>query len=151
FRTCAQIWVDRAANDKQAEEPPEGEQFKELLHWLEMGLSRIEIEAIKARGVSNLLVQTQQALREAAPPDLGEAASRVKAAWEKPLDEEAAATADVLVNTLEPYQREIEHHFALEGQRRFRGLMAAYLHLFTRARYAGSTLTSRIPFISRRS
>jgi hypothetical protein len=65
------------------------------------------------------------------------------------LGEEASATADVLVNTLEPFQREIEHHFALEGQRRFRGLMAGWMHLVTRARYAGSTLRERIPFISR--
>src|SRR5262249_46611886 len=36
------------------------------------------------------------------------------------------------------------------GQRRFHGLMAAYLHLFTRMRYVGSTLRSRIPFIPRR-
>src|SRR5262249_44701206 len=39
---------------------------------------------------------------------------------------------------------------ALEGQRRFHGLMAAYLHLFTRMRYVGSTLRSRIPFVPRR-
>src|SRR5262245_27597898 len=34
---------------------PEGEQFWELTHWLELGLNRLEIEAIKARGVSQLL------------------------------------------------------------------------------------------------
>jgi hypothetical protein len=58
-------------------------------------------------------------------------------------------TAEVLLNTLEPNQREIEHHFALEGQRRFRGLMAGYLSLFTRLKYAGSQLRERIPFMPR--
>ncbi len=168
FRTCAQHWVDQGDKAKEsmgagntslspklsvASSPspdvPEGEQFPDLTNWLEMGLSRLEIEAIKARGVSQLLAQMEQTLRSAAPPDLAEVAARVKASWIKPLTETATATADVLVNSLEPYQREIEHHFALEGQRRFRGPMAWYLHLITRARYAGSTLTSRIPFLSR--
>jgi hypothetical protein len=65
-------------------------------------------------------------------------------AWDCSLADEAAATAEVLLNTLEPYQREIEHHFSLEGQRRFRGLMAGYLQLFTRARYVGSSLRDRV-------
>ncbi len=70
-------------------------------------------------------------------------------AWSRPLAEEAAATSDVLLDTLEPYQREIEQHFALEGQRRFRGLMATYLHLFTRVKYVGSSLRDRIPLLPR--
>jgi hypothetical protein len=143
FRTCAQVWVDRATNNNGMVNTPEGEQFPELTNWLELGLSRLEIEAIKARGVSQLLAQLEQTMRAAAPPDLAEVADRVKAAWARPLGDEAAATADVLVNTLEPYQREIEHHFALEGQRRFRGMMAWYLGLMTRARFAGSSLTQR--------
>jgi len=57
----------------------------------------------------------------------------------------------VLLSTVEPYQREIEHHFALEGQRRFRGLMAVYLNLFTRARYVGSTLRDRFSILPGRS
>jgi hypothetical protein len=149
FRTSAQLHLDKATGNGSGPEPPEGEQFGDLVSWLEMGLSRLEIEAIKARGVSQLLATLEHALGEAAPPDLAEAAERVKVAWSKPLGEEATATADVLVNTLEPYQKEIEHHFALQGQRRFRGLMAGYLHLVTRARYAGSTLRERIPFVSR--
>src|SRR5205823_5646012 len=47
----------------------------------------------------------------------------------------------------EPYQREIEHHFTVESQRRFRGMMAAYLHLFTRVKYASNSLRDRIPFL----
>ena len=150
FRTCAQLWVDRAATNGEASPPlPEGEQFTDLVNWLEMGLTRLEIEAIKARGVSQLLQHMQQALDAVSPPDLTAIAERTRAAWATPLTEEAAATSDVLLNTLEPYQREIEHHFALEEQRRFHGIMGWYLHLFTRAKYVGSTLRVRIPFMPR--
>ena len=148
FRTCAQLWLDRAMGNATPE-PPEGEQFRYLSAWLESGLTRLEIEAIKARGVGQLLTHTREALGGATPPDLGEIPERVQAAWAKPLAEEAVAVADTLVNTLEPYQREIEHHFALEGQRRFRGIMAWYLQFVTRARYATSSLRERIPFVSR--
>ena len=157
FRTCAQLWVDRAqfGGSAQAEngapialpEPPEGEQFRDLVAWLEAGLTRMEIEAIKARGVNQLLAHLEHALTEASPPDLAEVAERTNRAWEKPLAEEASTTTEVLLQSLEPYQREIEHHFALEGQRRFRGIMAGYLGMFTKFRYIGSTLRDRIPFV----
>jgi len=149
FRTCAQAWVDKASGNGQAE-PPADEQFLDLVNWLEMGLTRLEIEAIKARGVSQLLQHLRKTLQAVCPPDLVDVAGQTRVAWEKTLGEEAAATAEVLLKTLEPYQREIEHHFALEGQRRFHGLMAGYLHLFTRMRFVGSTLRSRIPFVPRR-
>jgi energy-coupling factor transporter ATP-binding protein EcfA2 len=166
FRTCAQHWVDQASAELgarsaavpgdgaprsalRAAAPPESEQFAELVQWLEMGLTLLEIEAIKARGVSQLLHQLEQTLGTACPPDLGDTAVRTRSAWEQLLDEEAGSTAEVLLNTLEPYQREIEHHFALENQRRFRGLMARYLHLFTRVKFVGSSLRDRLPFVPR--
>jgi hypothetical protein len=136
----------RSASDGNSSGPaaaPEGEQFQDLVRWLEMGLTRLEVEAIKARGVSQLLQHLEKALAAACPPDLGEPADRTRAAWKRLLDEEADADADVLLNTLEPYQREIEHHFALQGQRRFHGIMAGYLYLFTRLKYVGSTLKDR--------
>src|SRR5262249_14046478 len=80
------------------------------------------------------------------PPDLTDQSEKVKAAWEKTLAEEADVQADVLVGTLEPYQTEVEHHFSVEDQQRFRGLMAAYLRLTTRLRYASSGLRDKIPF-----
>jgi hypothetical protein len=132
-----------------APSPPEGEQFPELVRWLEVGLTRLEIEAIKARGVSQLLQQLRQTLEKSRPPDLAEVAGQTKAAWERLLAEESRASADVLLNTLEPYQREIEHHFARESQRRFRGLMATYLHAVTRVKYVGSTLRDHIPLLPR--
>jgi energy-coupling factor transporter ATP-binding protein EcfA2 len=149
FRTCAQLWVDRVKNNGGDMTRPMGEQFQDLVQWLEMGLTRLEIEAIKARGVSQLLHQLQDTLRSACPPDLHERADQVCNVWEDILREEAAADSEVLLNTLEPYQREIEHHFMVEGQKRFRGLMAGYLQLFTRMKYAGSTLRDRIPFLPR--
>jgi hypothetical protein len=152
FRTCAQLWVEQQAHGGDGSPPadlPEGEQFQDLVRWLEAGLTRLEIEAIKARGVGQMLEHLQQELTAATPPDLTAVASRTQAAWSRPLAEEASATAQVLLDTLEPYQREIEHHFALEGHRRFHGLMAGYLHLFTRARYVGSTLRQRLPFLPR--
>jgi hypothetical protein len=171
FRTCAQYWVERltpraddgergargAVSDGTPASagsartppavPPEGEQFPELTRWLEKGLTRLEIEAIKARGVSQLLRQLQQALKTACPPELSQEAAWTRSTWESILGEEAAATVEVLLNTLEPYQREIEQHFAREGQRRFRGMMAAYLHLVSRAKSVGSTLRDRLPFL----
>jgi hypothetical protein len=152
FRTCAQFWVDRSRGDGQPggpARPPEGEQFEELVRWLELGLSRLEIEAIKARGVSQLLQELQKTLEAACPPDLTETAGRTAAAWVQTLGEEARADAEVLLNTLEPYQREIEHHFALQRQQHFRGLMGGYLSLVNRLKYAGSTLRDRIPFVPR--
>ncbi len=162
FRTNAQFWVDRTQDrqgiqgwarseggDGTAPRAPQGEQFAELSHWLEMGLTRLEIEAIKARGVSQLLTQLHKNLEAACPPDLTDVAQRSRESWCRMLADEAAASAAILLNTLEPYQREIEHHFALERQGRFRGLMASYLHVFNRLKYAGSTLRDRIPFLPR--
>ncbi len=160
FRTCSQRWVDSADHHavsgngevmprRQPDDLPEGEQFQELLNWLEMGLTRLEIEAIKARGVSQMLQQLHQTLNAVKPPDLVDVAERTRSAWLKPLAEEAATMTDVLLNTLDPYQREIELHFALEGQRRFRGPMAGYLSLLTRLQYAGSSLRDRFSIVRR--
>ena len=148
FRTVAQAWVDRT-NGEPPPGLPNGEQFRDLRNWLEEGLTRLEIEAVKARGVGQLLAQLQQALEQARPDDLTAEAARVRPAWDQLLNEEAVASADVLVSTLEPYAAEIEHHFRVEGQQRFRGLMAAYLKLTTRLRYAGTSLRDRLPFAPR--
>lgn len=151
FRTTAQLWLDAARDDQGNGPPPtpagrpDGEQFALLRDWLELGLTRLEIEAVKARGVGQLLAHLARAAEGVRPPDLTAEAERVKRVWEKVLAEEADVQADVLVGTLEPYQTEVEHHFSVEDQSRFRGLMAAYLRLTTRLRYAGSSLRDRIP------
>jgi energy-coupling factor transporter ATP-binding protein EcfA2 len=149
FRTMAQAWLDAASTGQPPWNLPEGEQFAELRNWLELGLTRMEVEAIKARGVEQLLSQLEQGLESAKPADLTESADRTREAWETVLHDEAKACADVLVSTLEPYSAEIEHHFRVEGQQKFRGLMAAYLKLTTRIRYAGTSMRDRIPFMPR--
>jgi energy-coupling factor transporter ATP-binding protein EcfA2 len=155
FRTCAQYWVDRPwpgdndAASPNGAPPVQGEQFLDLVRWLEQGLNRLEIEAIKARGVSQLLHQLHEALVAACPPDLTHVAERVRTVWQELLGEEAHTSATVLLHTLEPYQKEIEHHFALERQRKFRNLMGTYLYWFNRLKYAGSSLRVRVPFMPR--
>ncbi len=157
FRTCAQAWIDAAQpSTDDATSPvarltpanlPEGEQFAELLQWLEMGLTLLEIEAIKARGVGQLLQQVGESLEAACPPDLTEVATRTRKAWAGPLADEATATTEVLLNTLEPYQAEIEQHFTAEGQRHFRGIMGGYLRLVNRSKSVGASLRDRVPFL----
>jgi energy-coupling factor transporter ATP-binding protein EcfA2 len=150
FRTCAQHWVDHplAANNGV---PPalEGEQFLDLVRWLETGLTRMEVEAIKARGVGQLLKHLEEAMKSICPPDLTEAAERVRVSWSRLLGDEAEADAAVLLNTLDPYQKEIEHHFASERQKHFSNLMGWYLQAFNKLRYTGSTLRDHLPFASR--
>ena len=122
---------------------PPGEQFLELKTWLETGLSLLEIEAVKTRGVDQLLSSVIVALQTAMPLLLTEVAHHTEASWEKILIEEASATGDILLNTLEPYQKEIEAHFQMEGQQRYRGFMALYLRLTSRIRLASSSLRDR--------
>lgn len=143
FRTAAQHWIDQPNNGT----PIAGEQFRDLVQWLELGLSRLEIEAVKTRGVGQLLDQCNDALAHVKPPDLAEAASDTTEAWRPVLEQESQAFSNVLLTALDPNQHEIEHHFRLEGQRRFRNLMAAYLSLATRVQYVGSRLRGRVPFV----
>ncbi|MBN9521291.1 50S ribosome-binding GTPase [bacterium] len=147
FRTTARAWLE--ANGATPADLPAGEQFPLLKNWLELGLTRLEIEAVKAHGVTQLLAQIARAAEGAKPPDLDEAAAKVADAWERVLAEEAAVQAEVLVGALEPYQTEVEHHFSVEGQQRFRGLMAAYLRVTTMFRYAGSRIRDRHPITGR--
>lgn len=148
FRTCAQYWVDRVAGDGKVETPP-GEQFTELVSWLEMGLNALEIQAIKARGIGQLLEQLEKELDAAAPPDLTNVAQRTRQAWASVLGDEAHATSDVLLNTLEPYHKDIEHHFTVESHRQFKDLMAGYLTVVTKFKYMGATLRDQVPFMPR--
>ena len=145
FRTTAQLWVDQAAagtSDAPAELPP-GEQFRELVAWLEGGLTRLEIDAVKARGVDQLLVQSAQALQHVVPPDFTAPIRKVDAAWDRVLKDEAEAQTEVLVGALEPFQHEVEQYFSTKGHQRFRGLMAGYLRITTKLRYVGSALRDR--------
>lgn len=147
FRTNAQHWVDHPWPERNGQPPPaplEGEQFTDLVYWLEEGLNRLEIESIKARGVGQLLGQVEEKLTEVCAPDLMETSRRVQQRWKALLEEEAQAHAAFLIGTAEPYQKEIEHHFALERQRKFRGLMGSYLQFFNKLRYSGSRLRDQV-------
>jgi len=149
FRTSAQRWSER--NDGLSPtELPEGEQFAALLEWLETGLTRLEIEAVKARGVQQLLASLSVELQKAAPPDLSKPAEIVRRSWERIIAEDARANTNILLDTLEPHQFEIETHFAIDGQRRFSGPMLLYLKMFTGAKNAGATLRDKFSVFPKR-
>ncbi|MFL5328072.1 MAG: GTPase [Gemmataceae bacterium] len=141
FRTAAQIWIDRANGQPDTPLPP-GEQFRELVTWLEEGLSRLEIEALKARGVGQLLDDLERTFDAAKPADVSAAAAATRPVWDELLDAESDEFAETLLLSLEPRQRDIEHHFRITGQQRFQHLMAGYLGLLTRLQYAGSKLAN---------
>jgi len=147
FRTVAQRWAE--SPDATPAGLPAGEQFAELRDWLELGLTRLEIDAVKARGVGQLLGQVEHSLDAVRPPDLAAAAKKVEAGWTRELAAESEAQSEVLVGTLEPFQNEVEQHFSQRGHQRFRGLMAGYLRVTTKLRYAGSTLRDRVPFVGK--
>lgn len=156
FRTVAQKWLDfrTAPQENGATKPsdlPEGEQFAELLDWLEMGLTRLEIEAVKTRGVEQLLQQLEEGIEQVRPPDLSEPAKRTQEAWERVLTEEAAVFGEVLLSTLDPYQTEIEHHFKVQSQQKFRGFMALYLRMTSRISYTRTSLASSLLPTARQS
>jgi energy-coupling factor transporter ATP-binding protein EcfA2 len=150
FRTCARYWLELASGEgPSAAVRPEGEEFPQLVRWLEEGLSRREIEAIKARGVSQLLGQLLQTLEAVQPPDLSEAAVRTQKTWRVLLEDEACRQAGLLLDALEPCQRDIEHYFSTQRRLHFRGLMGAYLGLVNRLRYLGRYLRPRLPGLAR--
>lgn len=133
FRTCAQAWVD--SGGKPPADLPAGEQFPELIRWLELGLNRLEIEAIKTRGIGQLLADLVRTLGQAKPPLLTEAAAATVHSWEKFLAEEADSCSDLLLATIDPYQHDVEKHFAWHTHQHFRGLMALLLGASSRLRY----------------
>lgn len=150
FRTMAQSWLDQFQSNSSG--PPsdlvEGEEFAKLRQWLELGLTRLEIEAVKAKGVEQLLVQLSQTLAQVAPPDLSEAARLTQQRWEPLLAAEANDYSQAIVGTLDPYQSEVEHHLSVEGHGRFRGLMARYLKLMAKTRLRTGGLRDRLPSLS---
>jgi len=149
FRTMAQTWLDQRLSGAAGAPAglPQGEQFSDLLNWLELGLNRLEIEAVKARGVGQLLTQIGKSLEEVRPPDLTAAAERTRYAWQTVLHEEARVYGDVLVSTLDPFQPDIEQHLSVEGQQKFRGLMGMYLRLSTKLRFAGTSWRGRLSLL----
>lgn len=143
FRTTARYWTGESGD------LPQGDQFRELVEWLEKGLTLREIEAVKARGVLQLLAQAQTTVSSIIPPDLSEAAERVQTAWAPILAEEARVAADVLGGAFDPASTEIEQHFAARGQLRFRGLMAGWLKLTSLRWGVRNLLRAPLPSLAR--
>lgn len=142
FRTAAHLWV-KAQQAGQSLPPPDlppQEQFLELRRWIEWGLTRREIEAIKARGIEQLLDALTQSLQSLMPADLQPLLPRLRHAWENLLAEQAQQQSASLLRLLDPYQADIEHYFHERDQQRFRGLMAAYLRATVWLRHSGSRL-----------
>ncbi|MCS7022548.1 MAG: GTPase domain-containing protein [Gemmataceae bacterium] len=128
FRTAAALWV-RAQQARSGVPPadlPPQEQFLELRRWLEWGLTRREIEAIKARGIEQLLETLVRLLQELTPADLQPLFPRLQTEWQRLLDDAAAQAASALVRCLQTCQADIEHYLHSREQQRFRGFMAAY-------------------------
>src|SRR5262249_34947339 len=62
----------------------------------------------------------------------------------------AEANTEILLNTLDPHQQEIENYFQVEGQKRFILLMKLYMKLFNSAKYAGTTIRDRLSIFPKR-
>jgi energy-coupling factor transporter ATP-binding protein EcfA2 len=136
FRTCAQYWIDHPWQNVAEVPPPPvpGEQFLDLTRWLEEGLSRLEIEAIKARGVGQLLDQLAEAVKTVCPPDLSQQVTTIAPSWAALIHQEADESAGLLLTSLDPYQVDIERHFAERRRHLFTGLMAWYLGIVHKVR-----------------
>jgi len=144
FRTCAYAWA--SANGKLREDLPEGEQFPALVAWLEHGLTQREIEAIRTKGIGQLLNQLETALREAQPPDVSEAASRTETLWQRTFKDEIRTQAGLLVNCAAVHQKTLERRIGQAIQSPFHGIMGGFAWLMDFARQG--IFRSRMPRLS---
>lgn len=151
FRTCAQYWIDHPWQNVVDLPPPPvpDEQFLELTQWIESGLNRLEVEAIKARGVGQLLDQLDTAMTAVCPPDLSSQVKLLAPSWSALIDGEADEAAGLLLTSLDPYQHDIERHFAEQRRSLFTGFMAWYLGVVHKVRTmaVGGSWKSKIPFV----
>jgi GTPase Era involved in 16S rRNA processing len=146
FRVSAVRWVE-TTNGQPSVPLPEGEQFQELARWLETGLSQLEIEAVKARGVQQLLDHLEKQLQQILPPDLSLPAKRVTESWSTVLRQEAEHDTEILLNTLEPSQIDIERYFMRQTHQHFKGLLLWYFKLYHGIQDLGGSLTRWLPFL----
>ena len=140
FRTAANLWLQAYQHQEGGSPPhlPPDEQFRQLQEWLEWGLTRREIEAIKARGIEQLLETLTQTLRQFMPTDLEPSLPALRREWERQVQTAAEQQANVLLRMVEQYRTEIEHYFRNCEHRGFRGFMAAYLWATQWFRESGS-------------
>lgn len=123
FRTCAQEWL------KATPCLPEGEQFPALKSWLEQGLTKREIEAIRTKGVGQLLFQLESALKAVQPPDVQSAASKTESAWQVTIQNEVNTQIDLILASVMPHQKTLEQRFSGQLKHPFKGLMGSYAGL----------------------
>lgn len=126
FRVCAQKWAE--ANGREPD-LPEGEQFRELESWLENELTDREVEAIRARGVYQVLIVLAQTLQQARPPDLAQVALAIREAWAAIIKDEALSMADAVVQALNPFGPDIERQFAITIYGRLRGPLGWFFEI----------------------
>lgn len=132
FRTCAYAW---ASANGPPRELPEGEQFPALMAWLEQGLAQREIDAIRNKGIAQLLEQLKQTLQEVQPPDAEVAAAKTWDGWRQTLRDEVRVQTDLLLACLAPHQKTIERRFSASIGHPFRGAMGLYARLLDFGRH----------------
>jgi energy-coupling factor transporter ATP-binding protein EcfA2 len=134
FRTVAQKWFDARSIDptKTPTDLPPGDDFASLLRWLELGLTSLEIEAVKARGVGQLLGRLNEDLDVTIPPDISSVAKQTRTKWVDFLSEESTQFSELLVSNFDRFSGDVERFLSQEQARKFRGFMATYLRLTSR-------------------
>jgi hypothetical protein len=139
FRTCAYAW----ANGSTKRDLPEGEQFPALASWLEQGLTKREIEAIRTKGIQQLLNQLESALREAQPPDVQQAAGKTTGLWQRTLDDEIHTQTELLLNCVAVHQKTLERRMGQAITPPFRGMTGWVTRMLEIAR--NGLFRSRLP------
>ncbi|MFT3882521.1 MAG: 50S ribosome-binding GTPase [Gemmatales bacterium] len=141
FRTCAHAWIHRdAATIAQL---PEGEQFPALESWLHQGLTKREIEAIRTKGIGQLLHQLQTLLQTVQPPDVQAAAKKTEAVWKITVQNEINTQIDTLLASVAPHQKTLQRRFANNLSHPFRGVMGWYARILDFGRHGW--LSSKLP------
>lgn len=139
FRICAHSWLTNPPKGPL----PEGEQFLALRTWLEQGLTKREMEAIRTQGVGQLLQQLQILLKTVQPPDVKEAARKTDAFWKNTISSELITQKDVILANIAPHQKTLERRFANHLSHPFKGYMGMYASLLDFGRQG--MWTSKLP------
>jgi len=141
FRTCAHAWINQATIKNAP--LPDGEQFPALQSWLHQGLTKREIEAIRTKGIGQLLHQLQTLLQAVQPPDVQSAAKKTESIWNTTIQSEINTQIDTLLASVAPHQKTLERRFANSLSHPFRGIMGTYARLLDFGRQGW--LSSKLP------
>lgn len=143
FRVCAHQWL----NNKQT--LPEGEQFPALRAWLENGLNKREMEAIRTKGIEQLLVQVDSVLNKALPVDVEQTALETESAWHGIVKQEVSQQIDVILAGMAPHQKQIQQRYSNYLSHPFKGIMGSFVSLLQLGRM--SWLKGNLPQLSANS